>query len=143
MKIQLFFNQYLPMHVSVLKKVKFQLVQTPKTNQMMMVNNQRRFSQITFDFILEPLKKRVKKENSVKKVNLSIRHYNFINKFSLQKSHKSGSISSNSNSRRKTRVMSDEEDITMDETNQVPIKYFYHISTYFLCIILVFIGWHR
>lgn len=83
MKIQLFFNQYLPMHVSVLKKVKFQLVQTPKTNQMMMVNNQRRFSQITFDFILEPLKKRVKKENSVKKVNLSIRHYNFINKFSL------------------------------------------------------------
>jgi hypothetical protein len=41
-KIQLFFNQYLPMHVNVLKKVKFRLVQTPKTNQMMMVEKNKK-----------------------------------------------------------------------------------------------------
>ncbi|CAF0901694.1 unnamed protein product [Adineta ricciae] len=53
----------------------------------------------------EPLKKRVKKEDSSKK------------KFHTQ-SHTPGSVGSNSNSRRKNRVMSDDEDITMDETNQ-------------------------
>jgi len=54
----------------------------------------------------EPLKKRVKKEISMKKK-------------SQTQSRTSGSGSSNSNARRKVRVMSDDEDITMDETNQI------------------------
>ncbi|CAF0969845.1 unnamed protein product [Rotaria magnacalcarata] len=53
----------------------------------------------------EPLKKRVKKDGSTKKK-------------SHNQARTPGSVSSNSNSRRKTRVMSDDEDITMDETNQ-------------------------
>ncbi|UJR09679.1 hypothetical protein I4U23_013913 [Adineta vaga] len=53
----------------------------------------------------EPLKKRVKKEDGPKKK-------------SHTQSRTPGSVSSNSNSRRKTRVMSDDEDMTMDETNQ-------------------------
>ncbi|CAF1072530.1 unnamed protein product [Adineta steineri] len=54
----------------------------------------------------EPLKKRVKKDGSTKK------------KSSHTQSRTPGSVSSNSNSRRKTHVMSDDEDITMDETNK-------------------------
>lgn len=46
----------------------------------------------------EPLKKRVKKETTVKK--------------------KISTRTSNANSRRKTRVMSDDEDMNLDETNQ-------------------------
>ncbi|CAF4865483.1 unnamed protein product, partial [Rotaria magnacalcarata] len=48
---------------------------------------------------LEPLKKRVKKDGSTKKK-------------SHNQARTPGSVSSNSNSRRKTRVMSDDEDIT-------------------------------
>jgi hypothetical protein len=50
----------------------------------------------------------------------------FYVKKSQTQSRTPGSVSSNSNNRRKTRVMSDDEDITMDETNQVyiPLVFF-------------------
>jgi hypothetical protein len=74
MKIQLFFNQYLPMHVNVLKKVKFQSVRILKMNQMMTVKKTKRIllNNYLLNLFLEPLKKRVKKEGSTKKVRIKI-----------------------------------------------------------------------
>ncbi len=72
-KILLFFNQSSLMHVNVLKKGKFQLVQIQKMNQMMMVRRENLSTNYSFLFIfVEPLKKRVKKESSTKKVNRTI-----------------------------------------------------------------------
>jgi hypothetical protein len=71
-KILLFFNQSSLMHVNVLKKGKFQLVQIQKMNQMMMVRRENLPNNYPFYLFLEPLKKRVKKESSTKKVNRTI-----------------------------------------------------------------------
>ena len=43
--------------------------------------------------------------------------------FSLQKSQAQTRTSGNGGNRRKTRVMSDEEDMTMDDTNQVCLQF--------------------
>ena len=67
----------------------------------------------------EPLKKRVKRESTVKKVGDLFFIPSLI--ASSQKSQTQSRTSTSS--RRKTRVMSDEEDMMMDETNQVSLHF--------------------
>ncbi len=59
--------------------------------------------------------------------------FSYIQK-SQSQSRTSGNSSSNSNARRRTRVMSDDDDIIMDETNQVCIKLLLIFINYFYII---------